>query len=251
VTSADFLKTNGVSQDFASKGATYLGGDRGSPKLADSDQLKLSYNAASNTYEIQLPGSNQSLGIAPIAGEAGSWSTADSTTTVSAQSADYATLVFWSSTNSFGVTAIAIPTPASAIPTTGSADYAGTVAGNTTEGIPFGDTQIPGRISGTIDLSFDFASGQLAGAMSPVLSGRGFPTFALPTLTFKDTLYSVGSTTFSGKFDTNVPGLNSFSGLFAGPNANNVAGNFAFPYLSPRNGISQQASGAFVAGRSP
>src|SRR5690242_18872806 len=89
VTATDFLKTGGVSQEFASKGATYnVPTDRKNADLADSDQLKLSYDAASNTYRIQLPGSNQLVGIAPVAGEAGSWSTADSVTTLSAQPGD-------------------------------------------------------------------------------------------------------------------------------------------------------------------
>src|SRR5690242_4966207 len=44
-----------TSQEFASKGATYIAGDRNNPLLADSDQLKLRYDAASKTYEIELP----------------------------------------------------------------------------------------------------------------------------------------------------------------------------------------------------
>jgi hypothetical protein len=64
-------------------------------------------------------------------------------------------------------------------------------------------------------------------------------------------VYSVGSPTFSGKFNTSVPGLNAFSGLFAGPAAGEAAGNFAFPYFSPFDGSAQQAAGAFIAKKGP
>ena len=63
---------------------------------------------------------------------------------------------------------------------------------------------------------------------------------------FRDTVYSIGSTTFSGKFDTALGGINSFGGLFTGPNAQELIGNFAFPYKSPVDGLTYEADGAFV-----
>jgi hypothetical protein len=63
---------------------------------------------------------------------------------------------------------------------------------------------------------------------------------------FSDTVYSTGSTSFSGRFDTDVAGLNSFSGLFTGPNAEELMGNFALPYRSPVDNQTYQAAGAFV-----
>lgn len=236
-----------TSQEFASRGGTYVGGDRKNPLIADSDQLKLRYDAASKTYEIQLPAGTTWLTIAPIPGETGGWTTADSTVTLSANEGANTSLVRWSSATAFGVTAVAIPAPASAIATTGSATYLGSLAGYSSEGVRrFGsDFLVPGRIGGTISLTFDFGAGALTGEIQPTLLG-GFPTYTLPTLAFKDTVYSVGSPIFSGKFDTNLSGLNSFSGLFAGPTAGEVAGNFAFPYLSPKDGTAQQASGAYT-----
>ncbi len=97
-------------------------------------------------------------------------------------------------------------------------------------------------------MNFNFAAGSLTGNIAPEVYARG-PGYALPALSFANTVYGVGSQTFSGRFDTNVSGLNSFSGLFAGSAAQDAAGNFAFPYLSPRSGHAEQASGAFVASR--
>ena len=47
--------------------------------------------------------------------------------------------------------------------------------------------------------------------------------------------------------DTNVAGINKFSGLFTGPNAEEVIGNFALPYRSPIDSQTYQAAGGFVA----
>jgi hypothetical protein len=50
-------------------------------------------------------------------------------------------------------------------------------------------------------------------------------------------------------FDTDVAGLNGFSGQFTGPKAEELIGNFAFPYRSPVDGKIYQADGAFVGSR--
>jgi hypothetical protein len=105
-------------------------------------------------------------------------------------------------------------------------------------------------VIGTIALDFDFASGSLSGSISPRISVRTH-VHSLPTLSFSHTVYSSGSTTFSGTFDTTIAGVNSFAGLFAGPSANEVVGSFAFPYLSPHDQSPQQASGAFTATKGP
>jgi hypothetical protein len=70
--------------------------------------------------------------------------------------------------------------------------------------------------------------------------------YGLGPFEFRETVYSTGSTTFSGKFDTDLPGVNSFSGLFTGPHAEELIGNFAIPYRSPINSQVYQADGAFV-----
>ena len=52
-----------------------------------------------------------------------------------------------------------------------------------------------------------------------------------------------------GAFATSLSGRNSFSGLFTGPRAEELIGNFAFPYASPKDGATEQAAGAFVGRR--
>jgi len=43
--------------------------------------------------------------------------------------------------------------------------------------------------------------------------------------------------------------VNSFSGLFTGPSAQELIGNFAFPYRSPVDGKTYQADGAFIGAK--
>lgn len=254
-----------TSQLFMSKGATYPVSQSStnhgialpSPQLGDGDQLEIRFDPSSKTYEIQLPQTQAWLPIAlppntTVGGDGSYWETSDGSVTVRASSGAYAALVLWSGPTSFGATAVASPTMASAIPRTGSARYLGNIVGYTSEKFPLilGTNLADGigTIGGTISLNFDFGKGTLDGSLSANVTGsRGDIVFDLPTLNFKDTIFGVGSTTFSGEFDTTVPGLNSFSGLFAGPTGSDVAGNFAFPYLSPRSGTAQQAAGAFIA----
>ena len=240
-----------TGQEFASKGTTYFDGVRTDPKTADSDQLKVRYEATSGTYEIQLPAGSSWLTILPDTDPAGSgWKTTDGAVRLGADGSTNVSLVYWSAQNSFGVTAVAIPTPASAIPRTGSGQYSGSLAGYSSERVPI--SQEPtilgfGTIRGTINLTFDFATGALGGSIAPTLFGRFTTHAALPTLSFTDTVHTAGSPNFSGRFDTGLAGANSFSGVFAGPGATEVGGNFAFPYLSPIDGTPQEAAGAFSA----
>jgi hypothetical protein len=101
-------------------------------------------------------------------------------------------------------------------------------------------------ISGSIAMSFNFGNGALTGSISPILN-EGFARHSLGTIDFRNTEFSAGSATFSGEFDTDVAGMNKFSGLFTGPRAEEVIGNFALPYRSPFDSQTYQAAGAFVA----
>ncbi len=102
-----------------------------------------------------------------------------------------------------------------------------------------------GVILGDIDLGFNFGAGTLSGSINPILDLGTH--YNLPSLQFTNTVYSTGSTTFSGKFDSTLSGANSFSGLFTGPAAQELIGNFTFPYASPADHHNYQAAGAFVA----
>ena len=142
--------------------------------------------------------------------------------------------------------AFGMATPTAAIPVTGAATYNGMIVGTSSEKLDnSGEAIASGYIKGSINLAFNFGAGTLSGSISPevYLSGQR----AIATLTFTNTIYSAGSPGFSGRFNTNLAGQNAFSGLFTGPNANELIGKFAFPYTSPFDGTSAQAAGAFIA----
>ena len=146
-----------------------------------------------------------------------------------------------------GAVAFGIPTPAGGVPATGSATFSGSIFGQTTETYFNGlyMQTVPGNILGDIDLSFNFGGGTLSGSISPSLYMDTLQK--LPSLQFTNTVYSIGSATFSGKFDSTLNGANSFSGLFTGPAAQELIGSFTFPYASPADHHDYQAAGAFVA----
>jgi C-lobe and N-lobe beta barrels of Tf-binding protein B len=251
-----------ITQEFATKGASYTspsgaydGLTVSKPNLGDNAQLDVRYEAATNTYEIELPSSSSWQAIHQIAtypppNEHKLYSSGDPDN-VSVDdyhsNLQYSSLLGWSADTSSGFSAIGVATLPGGVPTTGSASYAGSLLGASSETAvdPWEAVTYPGPIGGTISLNFNFGSGSLSGEINPTLFLR--ETYTLPSLTFKDTVYSVGSTSFSGQFTTAIPGLNSFSGLFTGPHAEELIGNFAFPYKSPVNGTTQQAAGAFAA----
>jgi len=127
-------------------------------------------------------------------------------------------------------------------PTSGSATYNGSIAGFTTETVSEWGSWGAAQVNGNIALSFSFGGGTLSGTISPNIN-----TYALAPLSFTNTVFAPGSTTFSGTFSTALPGANSFSGQFTGPAAQELIGSFVFPYTSPANGIVFHATGGFVA----
>lgn len=147
-------------------------------------------------------------------------------------------------------TAFGIATPPGGVPVSGTGSYQGLIAGSST--VEETDNLIGGTVaatvSGTVALRFDFGSGSLAGEMHPYLNPFGGPV-DLGTLAFADTVFSVGSQTYSGRFDTAVSGSNAFSGLFTGPSAQELIGEWAFPFVYPVDGSVQSASGAWIAKR--
>jgi hypothetical protein len=146
------------------------------------------------------------------------------------------------------------PTAAGDVPVTGTANYAGIIAGQTNEAFlnqPSG-TFNPSTISGTVSMSFDFGAGQFSGQIAPVLScWECLWDMPLQTLHFSETVYSAGSTSYSGKFDTPLAGPNSFNGIFAGPNAAETMAQFQAPYLDPYTGDAYKMTGVWVAKKTP
>ena len=172
----------------------------------------------------------------------------------------YSELAAWGSAaqGRYGYVGFGSPTPQGSVPTTGSATFAGLVQGTTDILAP--DNLLGGYatldVSGSVDLNFDFATGTLAGSMSLLLDGAGMNPATLGTFTFKDTVFSVGSTTYSGSFDTALAGQNFFLGRFTGPNAQETIGAWALPFLFvqtdalvPPDGKTHQAFGAWIAKR--
>lgn len=237
-----------TSQQFAAVGASFpIDGDH-TPLLGSSDQLQVRYVASSNTYEVQIPHSqnwvastylpNSGPGLFAFQGGVGGASI-----WVRAGPYQYSTLLEWNDGDNVGHEAIGVATPASGVPVTGSASYSGQILGVTTEYQAKLADDLP--VDGSILLSFNFGLGAFSGSIAPNLH-QGY---AFAPLNFVSTVYSTGSTTFSGKFDRSATGLNSFSGLFTGPTAQELIGNFAFPYVSPIDSNTYQASGAFAAAK--
>lgn len=150
-----------------------------------------------------------------------------------------------------GVFAYGIPTAGSDMPVTGSAVYNGFIRGITSGvsgsgGGPVG--QVLG-VWGTVSLSFDFGAGTLSGDMKPLIAPV-WDEVRLGTYTFRDTVYSPGSTTFSGAF--NAPGSSApsfFLGSFNGPQGAEVMARWHAPFVYPGTTDESTMSGVWVAKR--
>jgi hypothetical protein len=148
----------------------------------------------------------------------------------------------------WGYLAFGTPTPASETPVTGAATFSGSIAGSADVLVAdnlYGGF-VPLAVGGSINLAFDFGRSTLSGSMSATLLDFSAEQ-SLGTFAFKDTVYSAGSTTFSGKFDTSIAGENFFLGRFFGPGAKETGGAWALPFQY--NGSSHQAFGGFIAKR--
>lgn len=227
-----------TSQQFSVAGASHA--MDGAPRLAAGDQLQVRYVASSDTYEIELPDTHDWIALSPKSEvEANGGGV---TVTIQSLNQQYSTLLEWFSGSSLrGVEAVGVATTAGAMPVTGSASYDASVRGTTSESVGLVDRLVLGSMS----LNFDFGKGTLSGSISTVLDPE-WNGYDLGTMNFGETVYSTGSNQFSGEFATNLPGVNGFSGQFTGPHAEELIGNFAFPYLSPIDGHTYQADGAFV-----
>jgi len=88
-----------------------------------------------------------------------------------------------------------------------------------------------GLVGGTATLQFDFGEGTLAGHFDPVLEYSGL-TYPLGQYTFVNTVFGVGSTTFSGNFSHANPQLTgAFNGLFTGPNGQELMARWTASYF--------------------
>ena len=249
-----------TTQTFEVKGATF--NEVSFPKYdgpltGASDQLQIRYDAASNRYEVRQVGQD---GWDKLNGGGSDWSTMSTGlagTDIRVQIINdsdvysYSALGRWfeldgMSAKLSGAIAFGTASDAAAIPRSGSATFDGIISGYTNETWDWADWgRGLGTVDGTIQLKFDFGAGDLAGSISPKVYANA--AHDLPTMGFIQTIFSKGSTSFSGKFDTSLTGANAFSGIFTGPQANELIGNFVFPYKSPDDGKTYEAGGGFIA----
>lgn len=220
-----------------------------------ASDMQFSYDAATNTYQIAVPGyAPGKLANTSYNGTAGEVATSTVSQVTDGTSSTlqpvyvflpvpkagdpytYTSLGYWnedpgtdpySGTFDEGIFAYGIPTAANSMPITGSANYAATVfamESATGTGYP---------VMGDAQLSFDFGAGTLGGSMHPQIIDNFDGYFVdYGVYTFKDTVYSTGSTTFSGKFVVpNLPNADSaFDGRFTGPNAAELMARFVAPF---------------------
>jgi hypothetical protein len=126
----------------------------------------------------------------------------------------------------FGFFAFGMPTPASAVPVTGSASYNALVVGRPLD--------INGVITGDATLQFNFGAGTLSGSLDPVLNYNGVET-DLGSYAFVNTVFGVGSASFSGGLShSGTSTLGSFDGRFTGPAAQELM-RWIAPYRNPTN----------------
>lgn len=276
--------TNPSAGQYASVGASIAGpggnldtyksaSDRFGPvSSADSDQAHIRYNAA-GYYEIEMPGAAWDR-LIPYKGLANPDPATNNYFQPQGVAQNYAYLVTSNSRNNgysysefgswgsdaagrWGDVAFGSSTPAGAVPITGSATFSGIVSGSADILSPdylYGG-YVTTSIGGSVRLDFDFAKGSLGGSMSLSL-GDGMQPLDLGTFNFTQTVFSAGSTTYSGKFDTAVAGDNFFLGQFTGPHAEETIGAWALPFVFDKSGDfvkadnqTHQAFGAWIAKR--
>jgi hypothetical protein len=275
---------NPKPQEYASVGAslagpggnldTYTSADVrfGAVSSADADQAHIRYTSG-GYYEIQMPGGEWDR-LVHYKGTVGP-TTDDNYFQPASVDQNYGYLVIsnaakskgysysemggWGSAAAgrYGAIAFGVPTPADGVPMTGSATFEGRVQGSADIMQPdflYGG-YAPLYIDGTVTLDFNFGNGTLAGEMS-LYGPDGMNPFKIGTFAFKETVFSAGSRTYSGKFDTSATGENFFLGRFTGPNAQETIGAWALPFVFtnggefvPADGQTHQAFGAWIAKR--
>ena len=241
----------------------------GTVSTAEADQARIRYNSA-GYYEIDLPGADWDRlvhykGTVDPHPDSNYFQPSsvpqNQAYLVTSNSRDkgylYSELGSWGSASAsrLGYVAFGQATPTGGVPSVGSATYSGMAVGSadimTADNLYGG--YVPLGLEGTVELNFNFGSGTLGGSMS-LSFPDGMNPAQLGTFTFRDTVFSAGSTTYSGSFNTAASGQNFFLGRFTGPAAEETIGAWALPFvfnrggetLSP-DGQTHQAFGSWIA----
>jgi hypothetical protein len=136
----------------------------------------------------------------------------------------YTTFAFYSDADAagqpHGVVAFGVPTPSANVPVTGSATYNAQAYGT----LYASDLAVRGSVS----LQFNFGAGTLAGSFDPYIADYLAGNTPLGHYDFTNTVYGVGSATFSGELSKAGGGDHgTFDGLFTGPSAQELMARWA------------------------
>ena len=133
-----------------------------------------------------------------------------------------------------GQFAFGVPTAEGDVPVTGTATFDTQVWGIGSTPDLGGGTYYD--VGGSAHLAFDFGAGDLSGYMDATLTGP-YGSFAAPRYDFAETVFSVGSTTFSGSFLVPDSTADSyFTGRFTGPQAAELMGDWKAPFVDTLSG---------------
>lgn len=142
---------------------------------------------------------------------------------------------------SLGLVAFGSATPDSGVPVTGTATYNALIAGRPLD--------VVGAIRGNATFQFDFGAGTLSGKMDPVLELNSILT-NLGSYDFVNTVFGVGSATFSGRLSTSgTTTLGAFDGRFTGPAAEELMARWTAPYRNPTSQQWNEMFGVIVGRR--
>lgn len=144
-------------------------------------------------------------------------------------------------TTPFGFVAFGMATPTGGVPITGTATFDAYARGATLNSFAY--------IDGDATLQFDFGAGTLSGHFEPVHDLNGVVT-PLGSYNFVNTVFGVGSTTFSGALShSGINTLGAFDGRFTGPAAQELMARWTAPYLVPGTQQSAEMFGIWVGKR--
>jgi hypothetical protein len=191
------------------------------------DDVAIRYDSAADRYEVKLPGQTFAE-LVPSTDTDYVIRGADGTTIGTARFSgsdtySYTGVARFSASTGYEIV-YGIATPASGVPVTGSASYSAEIFGGSIDSSSY-------SIGGTAQFDFNFATGSLSGFMKPSANDPGsWGPYDLGQFNFVNTIYSKGSTSFSGGLTLAGGDDVSFSGKFTGPQAQELMGEWQLSF---------------------